>query len=59
MITLTGNEFVASLTIRQWFAGMALQSFSMLNLDSTPEQTAVAAVAYADALIEELNKDTK
>lgn len=40
--------------LRIYFAGKALQSFSMLNLESTPEETAVTALAFADELINKL-----
>ena len=49
--------FKNGLTIRQYFAAMAMQGFSVNRL--SPEMTAELSVKFSDALINELNKETK
>lgn len=51
------------LTKREWFAGLAMQGFVLhyseyvdCNFETKPHETAARAVAYADALLRELEE---
>jgi hypothetical protein len=50
------NIVLTGLTIRQYFAGLAMQGLLAQENFEDPENTANNAVCYADALLEELSK---
>jgi len=47
------------LTVRQWYAGMALQGMLASGLSATSQDKAEAALRYADALIEAESQEEK
>jgi len=57
---IIGNEARNGLTKREHFAAMAMQgflaSYSGAMQDPSPENVAAKSLDYADALIEQLNK---
>jgi hypothetical protein len=57
MMKKTGNELIASLTIRDYFAAKAMQGLLVYGDKSIPD-TIACSVQLADRLINELNKDT-
>lgn len=50
------HQFHTGMSIRVWLAGQALVTLCM---DNSTDHAACMAVKYADALIEELNKEAK
>jgi hypothetical protein len=51
------NVFNQGLTKREYFAAMAMQAVLSTHGEDYPEIIAVRALRYADALINELNKE--
>lgn len=55
-----GDPIINGVTIREYFAAMAMQvfiaSYAGMSISPNPEFTATKAVEYADMLIHQLNK---
>lgn len=60
-IEITGNEKISELTIRQFFAGLAMQGLLATETGYKEEVHIIAidSVLYADNLIEYLNLDSE
>lgn len=51
------NDVNPGLTKREYFAGLAMQGLCVVDEGEDTNKTAQIAIGYADALIEELNKE--